>query len=98
MNQAHWHLLLNHTPILGSLFGLVLLLIAVVRHDPHLTRTGLATLLGAAALAIPTNATGGGAKQVVQHLPGVSQALIEAHAQSADYALWAIELTGGWPC
>lgn len=94
MNQAHLHLLLNHTPILGSLFGFVLLLIAVVRRLPGLTRTGLGTLLAAAVLAVPTNATGEGAERVIQHQPGISQALIEAHAQSADYALGAIGLTG----
>lgn len=40
MNGAHLHLLLNHLPILGSLFGFVLLLVALARRQPLLVRAG----------------------------------------------------------
>ena len=93
MNEAHLHLMLNHAPILGSLFGAVLLLSAVLRRNDVLIRAGLLTLVVAAALAIPTNLTGEGAEKVVQHLPGVSQDLIERHSAAADLALWALEAT-----
>ena len=93
MNEAHLHLLLNHTPILGSLFGALLLLFAVLRRNDGLIRAGLLTVVVAAALAIPTNLTGEGAEKVVQHLPGVSQDLIERHSAAADLALWALEAT-----
>ena len=93
MNEAHLHLLLNHTPILGSLFGALLLLFAVLRRNDVLIRAGLLTLVAAAALAIPTNLTGEGAEKVIQRLPGVSQDLIELHSAAADLALWALEAT-----
>jgi hypothetical protein len=95
MNQAHWHLVLNHAPILGSLFGLLLLLLAVVRHAPPvLLRTGLVTLIVAALLTIPTQLTGEGAEELVEDQPGVSEALIHAHEEAAEWSLWAIEATG----
>ncbi|MCC3160366.1 hypothetical protein LJ737_24230 [Hymenobacter sp. 15J16-1T3B] len=94
MNGAHLHLLLNHTPILGSLFGLVLLLVALVRRQPVLVKAGLIVLLVAAALAIPTNMTGEGAEEVVEHYPGVTRTLIHEHEEAAELALWALELTG----
>lgn len=94
MNGAHLHLLLNHTPILGSLFGLLLLAVAVFRGQATLIRAGLVTLLIAAALAIPTNLTGDGAEEVVEHFPGVTRSLIHAHEEAAELGLWAIELTG----
>ena len=93
MNEAHLHLLLNHTPVLGSLFGALLLLFAVLRRNDVLIRSGLLTLVVAAALAIPTNLTGEGAEKVIQQLPGVSQDLIERHSAAADLALWALEAT-----
>ncbi|WP_133272618.1 hypothetical protein [Hymenobacter radiodurans] len=94
MNGAHLHLLLNHLPILGSLFGLVLLLVALVRRQPLLVRAGLITLLVAAALAIPANLTGEEAEEVVEHYPGVTHALIHAHEEAAELAMWALEFTG----
>lgn len=94
MNGAHLHLLLNHLPILGSLFGLVLLLVALVRRLPLLVRTGLITLLVAAALAIPANLTGEGAEEVVEHYPGVTRSLIHEHEEAAEVALWVLEATG----
>jgi hypothetical protein len=45
MNEAHWHLLLNHTPILGSLFGLLLLAIGMLRHHTPAVLIGLITVL-----------------------------------------------------
>jgi len=93
MNEAQLHLLLNHTPILGSLFGALLLLFTVLRRNDVLIRAGLLTLVVSAALAIPTNLTGEGAEKVVQHLPGVSQDLIELHSAAADLALWVLEAT-----
>jgi uncharacterized membrane protein len=94
MNQAHIHLLLNHSPILASLFGLVVLLIAVLKNNAVLVRTGLFTLLAAALLAIPTQLTGEGAERVVEHRPGVTRQLIHAHEDAAGIAFWVIELTG----
>lgn len=93
MNEAHIHLLLNHSPILGSLFGAVLLLVAVLRRNEVLIRTGLITLIVAAALAIPTQLSGEGAEEVVEDRPGVSEALIEKHSEAADVAFWTIEVT-----
>ena len=94
MNGAHLHLLLNHMPILGSLFGLVLLLVALVRRQPTLVKAALITLLVAAALAIPANLTGEGAEEVVENYPGVTRALIHEHEEAAELAMWALELTG----
>ncbi|GAA4346218.1 hypothetical protein GCM10023185_00480 [Hymenobacter saemangeumensis] len=94
MNQAHLHQLLNHSPILASLFGLVVLLIALLKGNAVLTRTGLVTLLVAALLAVPVQLTGEGAEEIVEDRPGVTHALIHAHEEAAEAAFWAIEVTG----
>jgi|SRR6476661_486669 len=94
MNQAHIHLLFNHAPILASLFGAVLLLIAVLRNNAVLLRTGLITLLTAALLAIPTQLTGEGAEEIVEDRPGVTHHLIHEHEEAAEVAFIVIEVTG----
>ncbi|MBB4603673.1 putative membrane protein [Hymenobacter luteus] len=94
MNGAHLHLLLNHTPILGSLFGLLLLLVAVVRRQETLINAGLVALVVAALLTIPTQLTGEGAEEVVEDRPGVTHALIHEHEEAAELSLWVMEATG----
>ncbi|GAB3829707.1 DUF2231 domain-containing protein [Hymenobacter jeollabukensis] len=94
MNTAHLHLLLNHSPIFASLFGLILLLIAVLRRHEALINAGLVTLVVAALLTIPTQLTGEGAEEVVEHRPGVTHALIHEHEEAAELSLWAMEATG----
>lgn len=94
MNEAHLHLFLNHSPLLTCLFGLVLLLIGLLRPTPVLTRTGLWTLLAAAVLCLPTQLTGEGAEQALSSLPGITYALIQAHEEAAELGFWVLELTG----
>ncbi|TGD79588.1 hypothetical protein [Hymenobacter wooponensis] len=94
MNEAHLHLLLNHLPILGSLFGLIALAVGIFRADTGVVRTGLVTLLAAAVLCLPVQLTGEGAEEVLHGLPDVSKTLINAHEEAAELAFWVLELTG----
>jgi multidrug transporter EmrE-like cation transporter len=94
MNEAHLHLLLNHVPILGSLFGLVVLAVGLLRDDVSIIRTGLVTLLIAAVLCLPVQLTGEGAQEVLQGVPGTAAALIQAHEEAAELSFWVLELTG----
>lgn len=53
MNGAQWHLVLNHLPVTGTLFSLLLLSWALIRRSPELLKTALATavLVGLTAWA-----------------------------------------------
>jgi uncharacterized membrane protein len=94
MNAAYVHLSLNHVPILGTVFGLVLLAVAVLRANETLRRAGWVTLVVVALAAIPVYLTGEGAEEVVEGEPGVSHDAIEAHEEAALPALVALEAAG----
>jgi hypothetical protein len=94
MNEAHLHLLLNHTPILGCLFGLVVLGWGLWKANPTVIRTGLVALLVAAGLCLPTQLTGEGAEEVLKQLPGFSRERVQAHEEAAELGFWMLELTG----
>ena len=91
MNQAHIHLIINHVPIVGSLFALALLAVGLLRRDTSLTTAGLVGVLVAALLCVPAQLTGEGAAAIVQDMPRVSRALIQAHAAAAERGFWALE-------
>lgn len=50
MNAMHLHLLLNHVPVLGTIFGLALLVPALLRRRDELKRVVLGCLIVTAFL------------------------------------------------
>jgi hypothetical protein len=94
MNWAYVHLSLNHLPVIGAIFGALLLLLALLRKSEELKRVSLGVFVFTALLALPVYFTGEPAKEVVKHLPGVAESLIEKHENAALFALLMAEATG----
>ena len=94
MNQAHLHLLLNHLPILGTLFGILILAGGFLLKNNTVKRTALGIFVLSALCAIPAYLTGEGAEEVVESLPGVSENLMEAHEELANIFLWMVGALG----
>ena len=94
MNWAHIHLILNHVPVIGMAFGILLLLVAVVRRSEELKRVSLGFFVVLAVLALPTYFTGEPAADLVQSLPGVSTQLIGQHQDAALVALIGVGILG----
>lgn len=94
MNQAHLHLLLNHLPILGVLFGLLILAGGFLLKNNTIKRTALGMFVLSAIFAIPAYLTGEGAEEVVEGLPGVSENLMEVHEDLANIFLWVVGALG----
>ncbi|MCF8238660.1 MAG: hypothetical protein K9I85_10920 [Saprospiraceae bacterium] len=90
MNQAHLHLVLNHLPILGVMFGVLVLLAGWLLKQEAVKRTGLGLFIFSALAAIPAFLTGEGAEELVEGLPGVGENLIERHEDLANYFLWTV--------
>lgn len=94
MNAAHFHLIVNHSPIFGALFSSALILFGVMRKSDELIRMAyiffVITALGAAAAYY----SGEPAEEVVEHKPGVTEDVIEPHEQAAAWAFGLAALTG----
>jgi len=91
MNQAHIHLIVNHVPIMGSLFAVLLLGAGLLRQNDTLTQAGLVAVLLAGLLCLPAQLTGEGAAAIVQDMPRVSRALVWDHAAAAELGFWVLE-------
>lgn len=94
MNAAHLHLALNHLPVLGALFGALLLAIALTRRSDELARAGLGVLVVAALLSIAVLRSGDAAEDQVEDIPGVSESMIEEHEEAAEAAAVGLGLAG----
>ena len=93
-NWAHVHLLVNHIPVLGTVFGLALLLIVMKGNREDGKKAALGTFVVVALVAILTYLTGEPAEEVVEHLPGISEDIIETHEEFAIVSLVAVEVLG----
>lgn len=89
MSAAHLHLALNHIPVLGTLFGAVLLALGLWRTNDTIQQVGFGVLVLAGAGAIAVYLTGEPAEEVVEGVAGVSHDAIEAHEEWGWYALLA---------
>ncbi len=94
MNWAHIHLLLNHVPVLGTVFGLSLLGWSMLRRDLGVQRVALGVFVAIAMLALPAYFSGEPAKDVVEHAARVSEQAIEVHERAALVSLIGVELLG----
>lgn len=94
MNEHHLHLLFNHFPIMGSFFGLIVLVSGMALGNTMVKRTGLSLLILSALFTLPTFFTGEGAEEIVERLPGITHDIIHEHEEMAELSLWLAELMG----
>jgi len=86
--------MLNHAPIMGMGFGVLVLLWGLIRRNCEVVRTSFLLFMLAAVLAIPTFFTGEPASDVLKNLPHFSEQTSEAHEEAALIALIFVGITG----
>lgn len=94
MNAAQLHLMLNHVPVVGTVFVMVALGAGLWLRKPDLVRFALALLVGVALAAVPVFFSGEPAEERVEHLAGVSERAIAAHEDAARTAAAALGALG----
>lgn len=94
MNSTHFHMLLNHFPIIGTLIGSGLLAWGILKDQQNLKSTAAVILSLMAIIAIPVYLTGEPAEESVEKLPGVAESMIKLHEEAATLAIWLMGITG----
>jgi len=88
MNPAHLHLITTHVPVMGTFFGLCLLLFALLRKSEELKRTALLVFVVAALLTLPAHLSGPPASDLLRKsMPGLTMDAGDQHAEIAILAL-----------
>lgn len=102
MNDAHFHLIVNHFPIIFTIVGVIVLLVGFIAKSEAVKRTGYLIFILASISSIVAITSGEGAEEVVENLTGVSENFIERHEESAEifsilsYILGGMSLLGIW--
>lgn len=102
MNGAHWHLVVNHLPIVFPVAGLVVILTGLISKSEAVKRTAYLIFIIGALSALAAMATGDGAEEVVEKITVVSKEYIESHEETAEtfallsYVLGGFSIFGLW--
>ena len=94
MNQTHIHLLITHLPIFGSLLGTLVLGFGLWKKSSTTKIAAHYLLIISAIGAGIAYITGEAAEETVENIQGVSENIIEQHADFATYALIALVAVG----
>jgi formate hydrogenlyase subunit 3/multisubunit Na+/H+ antiporter MnhD subunit len=87
--------MLNHLPIVGFVLMVPVLVLAIVLRRADYKRAALLGVAAVGILTLPAFWTGEPAEEGIEHLPGVSESLIEAHEEAAELALILALVTAG---
>ena len=93
MNDAHLHMVFNHFPIIGSIFGFGILLVGIILKNKSVQHTAYVLLIIAAILGLATMRTGEGAEEIVEEL-GATHDIIHEHEEIAEKFAILLYLTG----
>ena len=100
MNDAHLHLVVNHFPIIGTIFGFGILVTGLVLKNKTIINTAYILFIAAAVFALASMATGEGAEEMVEDFPSVGKRIIHEHEEKKKkiavvlYVLGAISILG----
>ena len=94
MDPTYFHLVMNHFPVIGAIFGMVILSWGLFRGSEEVKNLGLSVMVVTALVAIPVYLTGESAEETVEGLPGVLEAAIEQHEDFAKFGLAAAIASG----
>ena len=94
MNLTHFHLLLNHFPIIGTLISSIIILYGIIKNQYQAKSIGAIIIIIMAIIAIPIFLTGEPAEETVEHLQGISESIIHDHEEAGEQAIWFMEIAG----
>ena len=94
MNATHFHLLLNHFPIIGTLIGTIILAYGFITKELKIKILSAYVIASMALIAVPVYLTGEPAEETVEHINGITETSIELHEEAAEFAIVIMSITG----
>lgn len=100
MTDAHLHLVVNHFPIIGTIFGLGILISGMVLKSNTTKNIAYFLFIVSAIFAFLSMYTGEGAEEMVEDFPNIGKKIIHDHEELAEklalitYALGLISIGG----
>ncbi len=89
MNAAHFHLIVNHMPIVGIFWAIALTAYGQFKKNDTALYAGLISFVAVAVFAFLSSNSGEGAEEIVEGLQGVTHDIIHEHEEMGEKAMFA---------
>jgi uncharacterized membrane protein len=102
MNGAHWHLIVNHFPIILPVVGAIVMSVGLILKSDIIKRTAFVIFIFSAFATIAAMSTGESAENVIENIAEIDKNYIESHEEKAEifallsYILGSVSLLGIW--
>ncbi len=94
MNGAHFHILVNHFPIIGVIFGLLILIGGFILKNNTIKNTAYCLFVVSAVFGFLSMYSGEGAEELVEDMPTVGHQIIHEHEELAEKFVLVLYVTG----
>ncbi|HQW11103.1 MAG TPA: hypothetical protein PK076_01405 [Saprospiraceae bacterium] len=94
MGAAHFHLLLTHFPIVGTILAIGIFAYGLFIKNDSIKIVALSIFVLMSLMTIPVYLTGDGAEEAVEHLADVTKSSIDVHEELAEKAIWLMGILG----
>lgn len=94
MNLAHFHIVVNHVPSLGSIAALLLLAAGIYRKDEAIKQFAFQVLVLITMAVLPTYISGAEAQRIVSKSTSYSAGMVQLHQNVAMITLLAMTFAG----
>ncbi|MBC5834165.1 hypothetical protein G6N05_04640 [Flavobacterium sp. F372] len=94
MNDAHLHMVVNHFPIIGLFFGLLILLFGIIRNNGTLKSTAYIIFIFCMIMGKVSMMTGDKAEHAVEEMAGFSHDYIHEHEEAAELFMKPLYVLG----
>ena len=94
MNDAHLHMVVNHFPIIGTFFGIGILITGIFLNNSSIKNTAYILFIIAAIFGALSMGTGEGAEEMVEDFPNIGKAIIHEHEELAEKFALVLYVTG----
>ncbi|MDI6034307.1 hypothetical protein QLS91_14600 [Flavobacterium sp. LB2P84] len=94
MNDAHLHMVVNHFPIIGTIFGIGILIAGIFVNNSSIKNTAYILFIIAAIFGALSMGTGEGAEEMVEDFPNIGKAIIHEHEELAEKFALVLYVTG----
>lgn len=84
MNATHYHLVLNHFPIILPIVGFVILFMGIIFKSISTSRIALFIYIASALITLPVMYTGDQAEEKAESIPGIEEAYMHTHEEAAE--------------
>ena len=94
MNGAHWHLLVNHLPIIGGLVATIVLGYGLLRRNESVIKLSFGLFVLMSLTTMLTNQTGESAEHHLKSIHALNEQVFHEHEEASGPANISMYLTG----